>query len=389
MSGRDLVLPSPQFCRDVRWDPSQHWLSPSLVFGQEFASPPFSDTGDLTWTRRCLGSSSWPGYTLSHFLTPSTQALLYPSFRLLKQSWAGLSEVRSSQGMWTISLDVNQFSPEEITVRMKEGCLEITGSHDERRDEHGSVTRCFTRKYNLPDSTDLEQMRSYLSGDGVLSVEITLAASGDLAPQKTVIPVQVGESPAPLKEEGEEKVEKKKVEGTVEGSSSEDKMSEVTDSPTAATQASGEEPGVEEPQPQIPGVISAESPGGQQGEQPAGTGEGAAGPSDQQVPSEQVAGDQDVGGSIQRQEEQRSFGVEKDDTQQEAWGQPESPEQPGLAQREQEGIIQKEAALQASEEPPAEGVEPVPSQSDTSQHPELDVLEKQDAEPAVEQFTKS
>lgn len=195
-----------------------------------------------------------------------------------------------------------------------------------------------------------------------------------------LVSLQVGESPAPLKEEGEEKAEKK-VEGTVEGSSSEDKNSEVTDSPTAATQASREEPGVEEPQPQIPGVISAGSTEGQQGEQLAGTGEDAAGPSDQQVPSEQLAGDQDVGGSIQRQEEQQSFGVEKDDTQQEARGQPESPEQ--------EGIIQMEAAIQATEEPPAEGVEPVPSQSDAAQHPELDVLEKQDTDPAVEQFTKS
>ncbi|XP_048851835.1 heat shock protein 67B1 [Brienomyrus brachyistius] len=388
MSGREEVLTSPQFCRDVRWDPFRDWVSPSLIFGQEFTSAPLSDTGDHTWTRRCLGSSSWPGYTPSHFLAPPTQATLYPSFRLLKQSWAGLSEVRSSQGMWTISLDVNQFSPEEITVRMKEGYLEITGSHDERRDEHGSVTRCFTRKYNLPDSTDLEKMRSYLSGDGVLSVEIPLAASGDLGQQKTVIPVQVGERPVSLKEEDEEKVEKM-VEGRVEGSSSEDKNSEVTDSPTAATQASGEEPGVEDPQPQIPGIISAGSPEGQQGEQPAGTGEGAAGPSDQKVPLEQAAGDQDAGGSIQREEEQGPFGVEKDDTQQEAWGQPESPEQPGLAQREQEGIIQKEAALQASEEPPAEGVKPVPSQSDAAQHPELDVLEKHDTVPVVEQFTKS
>lgn len=59
-------------------------------------------------------------------------------------------------------------------VKTKDGIVEITGKHEERKDEHGFVSRCFTRKYTLPPGTDAEKVSSSLSPEGVLTVEVPL-----------------------------------------------------------------------------------------------------------------------------------------------------------------------------------------------------------------------
>lgn len=44
-----------------------------------------------------------------------------------------------------MSLDVQQFKPEELKVRVVEGVVEVEGKHEERQDEHGSISRHFVR----------------------------------------------------------------------------------------------------------------------------------------------------------------------------------------------------------------------------------------------------
>ncbi|XP_032112494.1 developmentally-regulated GTP-binding protein 1 [Sapajus apella] len=43
--------------------------------------------------------------------------------------------------------------------------------HEERQDEHGFISRCFTRKYTLPPGVDPTQVSSSLSPEGTLTVE--------------------------------------------------------------------------------------------------------------------------------------------------------------------------------------------------------------------------
>nr|XP_039327080.1 heat shock protein beta-1-like [Saimiri boliviensis boliviensis] len=71
----------------------------------------------------------------------------------------------------SLHLDVNHFAPEELTVKTKDGVVEITGKHEERQDEHGFISRCFTRKYTLPPGVDPTQVSSSLSPEGTLTVE--------------------------------------------------------------------------------------------------------------------------------------------------------------------------------------------------------------------------
>ncbi|KAF7665613.1 hypothetical protein LDENG_00136370 [Lucifuga dentata] len=109
---------------------------------------------------------------------------------LTRQMSSGMSEIKQTQDSWKVSLDVNHFSPEELVVKTKDGVVEITGKHEERKDEHGFVSRCFTRKYTLPPNANIEKVTSSLSPEGVLTVESPLTRPA-IESSETTIPVNV------------------------------------------------------------------------------------------------------------------------------------------------------------------------------------------------------
>ncbi|XP_068191368.1 heat shock protein beta-1-like [Antennarius striatus] len=196
MGEQNKILPRPIFSRDVNWDPFPNWTQPNRIFTQDFGLPPFLEPSDLDWidwAKRRLGSFTLsPGYTQSPLLplfSVHPAGLNQTGSRLLR---GGVSEIQTGQDSWKINLDVNQFLPEEITITTKEGYLLISGNHEDRQDEHGLISRCFTRKYKLPDGVDMQHISSSLSVDGVLSVEApTTNRSASNPANETVIPVQI------------------------------------------------------------------------------------------------------------------------------------------------------------------------------------------------------
>jgi crystallin alpha B len=69
-----------------------------------------------------------------------------------------------------VILDVQQFSPSEITVKTINNTVIVEGKHEEKQDEHGYVSRHFVRRYVLPSDIELNDIVSSLSSDGVLTV---------------------------------------------------------------------------------------------------------------------------------------------------------------------------------------------------------------------------
>ncbi|KAL7838370.1 hypothetical protein AOLI_G00267740 [Acnodon oligacanthus] len=124
---------------------------------------------DLSRSRHLEQRSGLPqDYRL--FLQPHTvRAEISPSSGVGQQRQ--ISQAQCDSKTWKISLDVSHFCAEEIVVKTNEGYLEITGKHEERQDEHGIISRSFTRKYKLPAEVDLHQMSSTLSPEGILSVD--------------------------------------------------------------------------------------------------------------------------------------------------------------------------------------------------------------------------
>lgn len=68
-------------------------------------------------------------------------------------------------------IDVQQFKPDEISVKVEKNCILVHGKHEEKEDEQGLVSRQFTRRYELPKGCKPEDVVSTLSSDGILSVK--------------------------------------------------------------------------------------------------------------------------------------------------------------------------------------------------------------------------
>lgn len=80
------------------------------------------------------------------------------------------STIKSDKDKFQVNLDVQHFSPDEISVKIADKYVIVEGKHEERKDEHGFVSRQFKRKYFLPEDCNAETVESKLSSDGVLTV---------------------------------------------------------------------------------------------------------------------------------------------------------------------------------------------------------------------------
>ncbi|XP_070267506.1 LOW QUALITY PROTEIN: heat shock protein beta-3 [Myotis yumanensis] len=70
-----------------------------------------------------------------------------------------------------VLLDVVQFLPEDILIQTCEGWLLVSARHGARMDEHGFVSRSFTRQYRLPHGVGAGDLWAALGHDGILVVE--------------------------------------------------------------------------------------------------------------------------------------------------------------------------------------------------------------------------
>ncbi|XP_070839026.1 heat shock protein beta-1 [Chaetodon trifascialis] len=183
--------------RTPSWDPFRDWQQNSRIFDQAFGMPALPE--DFA----TFPSTHWPGYLRPSVLAPDMAPMMphvpvmYPgpmmahqARALTRQMSSGMSEIKQTQDNWKVSLDVNHFSPEELVVKTKDGVVEITGKHEERKDEHGFISRTFTRKYTLPGTANIEKVTSSLSPEGVLTVEAPLNVPA-IQSSETTIPVNV------------------------------------------------------------------------------------------------------------------------------------------------------------------------------------------------------
>ncbi|KAL9906945.1 uncharacterized protein ACN427_003347 [Glossina fuscipes fuscipes] len=111
-----------------------------------------------------------------------------------------------------VCMDVQQFKPNELVVKVADNCIIVEGKHEEREDDRGFISRHFVRRYALPKGYDPNKVLSTLSSDGVLTVNVPKPAIED-KPNERVIQIQqvgpahlnVKENPKEINEESAEK----------------------------------------------------------------------------------------------------------------------------------------------------------------------------------------
>ncbi|XP_033211349.1 protein lethal(2)essential for life-like [Belonocnema kinseyi] len=108
----------------------------------------------------------------------------------------GVSTVHTDKDKFQVTLDVQQFHPEEIKVKVVGKNVIIEGKHEEKEDEHGWISRQFTRKYLVPEQCDIDQLSSHLSSDGVLMISAPRKQLADEEKRERVIQIEHTGQPA-------------------------------------------------------------------------------------------------------------------------------------------------------------------------------------------------
>lgn len=118
-----------------------------------------------------------------------------------------------------IKLDVEDFKPEEVTVKTVGNSIVIEAKHEERKDsELGYVSRQIVRKYELPTGFKPDKVISNLSSDGVLEVKCPKYETLEGVLVRNVPIQQTGPIRVPIKkvDEKAEKVSKERPEESSE-----------------------------------------------------------------------------------------------------------------------------------------------------------------------------
>lgn len=158
---------------------------------------PFLFDYDIDRPRRLLdqhfGLALTPDDILSATIGPVMNREYYRPWRQLAAAARDLgSSIKADKDKFQVNLDVQHFSPEEITVKTADGYIVVEGKHEERKDQHGFISRQFKRRYALPEGCAPETVESRLSSDGVLSVIAPRTVPPEVKGERNVAISQTG-----------------------------------------------------------------------------------------------------------------------------------------------------------------------------------------------------
>ncbi|XP_055925220.1 alpha-crystallin B chain-like [Argiope bruennichi] len=109
------------------------------------------------------------------------------------------SEGKRDPNKFQVMLNVKHFRPDEIEVKTVDNCVVIHGKHEEQADEHGFVSREFTRRYELPEDVEPHTVTSSLSQDGVLTIQAPRKVQEPPPKNERIVPITI-QQPAAVEE---------------------------------------------------------------------------------------------------------------------------------------------------------------------------------------------
>lgn len=149
-----------------------------------------------------FGMALTPDDILSSMMTPWVVHDYFRPWRIMASLARDTgSTIKAEKDKFQINLDVQHFSPNEIVVKTTDGYVVVEAKHEDKKDEHGLISRQFVRRYSLPDDIESENVVSELSSDGILTIT---------APRKVVD--EKGERIVPITQTGPVRKEAKEPE---------------------------------------------------------------------------------------------------------------------------------------------------------------------------------
>lgn len=96
----------------------------------------------------------------------------YPS-QFLSNRPAYKQNLIGDDGHFRAAIDVHDYDEKEVSVKTVGHTILVSCAHEEKEDEHGGITRSFTKKYVLPFDMDIDAIESHISKDiGVLYIKV-------------------------------------------------------------------------------------------------------------------------------------------------------------------------------------------------------------------------
>ncbi|XP_065361240.1 heat shock protein 23-like [Calliphora vicina] len=143
-----------------------------------------------------------PGYLALVNAGDQTQPL-----RLRDKQTSGPISTIGKDG-FQVCMEVQQFKPSELSVKVVDNCVIVEGKHEEREDDQGYIARHFVRRYALPKGYDPNKVVSTLSSDGVLTVTVPKPQIEENSNERQIQIQQVGPAHLNVKENVNEDKEK-------------------------------------------------------------------------------------------------------------------------------------------------------------------------------------
>uniref|UniRef100_A0A8D2I1I9 Heat shock protein family B (small) member 8 n=1 Tax=Urocitellus parryii TaxID=9999 RepID=A0A8D2I1I9_UROPR len=127
----------------LRRDPFRDSPLSSRLLDDGFGMDPFPDDLTASWPDWALPrlSSAWPGTLRSGMVPRGPTAAA--RFGVPAE---GRGPPPFPGEPWKVCVNVHSFKPEELTVKTKDGYVEVSGQHEEKQQEGGIVSKNFTKK---------------------------------------------------------------------------------------------------------------------------------------------------------------------------------------------------------------------------------------------------
>lgn len=104
-------------------------------------------------------------------------------------------EMINSKEKFGININVKEFRPEQLQVKIvKDRFLVINGRREVEQDTNEGkkyITKEFTRTFVIPKDVDIQQLKSNLNKEGVLTIEAPKMQSPPIQDERT-IPIEQG-----------------------------------------------------------------------------------------------------------------------------------------------------------------------------------------------------
>ncbi|KYN34575.1 Protein lethal(2)essential for life [Trachymyrmex septentrionalis] len=97
----------------------------------------------------------------------------YTSWRNLNRNKHVISTTSIDSGGFKITVNVQQYNPEEITVKVVDNWVIIKGMH-EKQNKSNVGSQQFVIRYLLPGNSDIDHITSSTSSDGILTIMVPL-----------------------------------------------------------------------------------------------------------------------------------------------------------------------------------------------------------------------